>query len=442
MPPDAENVMTKKKRQLSLTDHMVLTGFGLAIVYWLFESFISIFFSLKIDFFEVLVGNQSGSIWTRVIVLCLFVIFGSHAQYTIRLRDQAQQELRKSEERYRTLVENIPIGIFRLMPGWDGQFLMANPAFLSTFGYGAVEELKGVTGADIFFSPDDYNLFSDNLLKWGRVDWIELQFKKKDGARIWGLVTGRVVHTEADNAISYFDCTLRDITEQKEAEKRIEEEAETRRRFQRLLSPDLAEMVVAGQLRVELGGESREATVLFADIRNFTALSENTSAPELLQMLNEFFEVLVEIVFEYEGSVDKFIGDAIMVNWGAPLEHDDDPMRAVRAALNMQAAVSDYNKKRRADGKGEISIGVGINTGNLVAGYIGSTRTMSYSVIGPTVNTASRLCAAAKPGQIIVSENTFSKVYTAFKVEELEPIVTKGHDHTTRIFNVVQAKSG
>jgi len=174
-----------------------------------------------------------------------------------------------------------------------------------------------------------------------------------------------------------------------EMAKKIESDAVTRERFQRLLSPDLAEMVVSGALKVEKGGENRFATVLFADIRNFTSMSENMSASGVLQMLNEYFEQMVEIVFGYEGTVDKFVGDMIMVIWGAPVSHPDDAIRAVRAALTMQTAEIEFNKVREARGEPPIHTGIGINTGELVAGYIGSSRTMNYSVIGDAVNVAS-----------------------------------------------------
>ncbi len=220
--------------------------------------------------------------------------------------------------------------------------------------------------------------------------------------------------------------------------KKIETDAMTREQFQKLLSPDLAEMVVSGKLSVEKGGENRTATVLFADIRGFTSMSEDMHAAEVLQMLNEYFEVMVEIVFNHEGTVDKFVGDEIMVIWGAPVAHGDDPVRAVSAALDMQAALVEFNQTRESEGLPPIHIGIGINTGALVAGYIGSTRTMSYSVIGDTVNTAARLCSAAGPGQTIISENTHELVRHEFKVSKLDPIRAKGISRPLQIFNVLE----
>jgi adenylate cyclase len=222
-----------------------------------------------------------------------------------------------------------------------------------------------------------------------------------------------------------------------EMTKKIELDAVTRERFQRLLSPDLAEMVVSGELKVEKGGESRVSTVLFADIRGFTAMSEDMSAAKVLQMLNEYFEMMVEIVFRYEGTVDKFVGDMVMVIWGAPVAHEDDPIRAVRAAMDMQAAIIGYNTMRSLMGQPPINVGIGINTGELVAGYIGSTRTMSYSVIGDSVNIASRLCSAAEPGQILISEATYGKIGDQFTVAELAPVRAKGKSKPLKVFSVL-----
>lgn len=221
-----------------------------------------------------------------------------------------------------------------------------------------------------------------------------------------------------------------------EMAKKIEADAITRERFQRLLSPDLAEMVVSGKLKVEKGGEGLVATTLFADIRGFTSMCENMEAAEVLNMLNEFFEVMVEIAFDYEGTVDKFVGDMIMIVWGAPVSHSDDPVRAVRAALEMQAALERYNR----ESKREIRIGIGINTDKLVAGYIGSTRTMSYSVIGDAVNTASRLCSAAGPGQIFISEYTYRHVEKYFNIEELNAVRVKGKSKPVKVYGVLSVK--
>ena len=161
----------------------------------------------------------------------------------------------------------------------------------------------------------------------------------------------------------------------------------------------------------------------------------------MLQLLNEHYELIVDIVFRHEGTVDKFIGDAMMVIWGAPVTHEDDAARACYAAIDIQRELVNFNAALRARGQKEINIGIGINTGILVAGYIGSTQTMSYSVIGDTVNTASRICSAAKAGQIVISENTRRIVHPYFNMESLSPIDAKGKFQPVKVFNITGIKT-
>jgi adenylate cyclase len=222
--------------------------------------------------------------------------------------------------------------------------------------------------------------------------------------------------------------------------KRIEMEAMTRKQFQRLLSPDLAELVVSGAIKVEKGGENRIATILFADIRGFTSMCENMRAAEVLVMLNEFFELMVEVGFRHEGTVANFIGDMIMLVWGAPVFHHDDPVRAVQAAVEMREVLAEFNRTRRDKGLPQIGVGVGINTGELMAGYLGSTRTMTYSVIGDPVNVASRLCSLAKQDQILISEYTRATVSDHFETTEIPTVKVKGRSAPIKIYEVAGRK--
>ncbi len=220
--------------------------------------------------------------------------------------------------------------------------------------------------------------------------------------------------------------------------RRIEQEALARARFQRLLSPAIAELVVSGKVDVKLGGDLRETTMLFSDIRGFTSRSETMRAEEIVLMLNDYFERMVELVFRFEGTLDKFVGDEIMALFGAPVSHPDDPVRAVHVALEMLEQLRRFNIEREAEGKVTFEIGIGINSGEVVAGYIGSSRAMQYTVIGAPVNLAARLCSAAKGMQVLISENTLSLVRDRFEVLELEPIKPKGIAQPVRVFEVVR----
>jgi adenylate cyclase len=218
--------------------------------------------------------------------------------------------------------------------------------------------------------------------------------------------------------------------------KRAEAEAVARNNLSRLLSPNLVDQVVSGHIAMEKGGQLRQATVLFSDIRGFTASSERFDPQIVVSMLNEYFEIMVDIIFQHEGTLDKFVGDEIMAVWGAPVQQDDHTERAVRAALDMMKALDDFNRFRVANGEEAIRVGLGINCGEVVAGYMGSTRTLSYTVIGDTVNTASRLCGHAGPGEIIVSDPVLHALGGRIQYEERSAASLKGKSRPVPIYRV------
>jgi adenylate cyclase len=218
--------------------------------------------------------------------------------------------------------------------------------------------------------------------------------------------------------------------------KKLQAEALTRERFQRLLSPAIAEQVLSGKVEVKKGGELRDTTMLFSDIRGFTSMSESRSPQEIVDMLNEYFEQMVEIIFKHEGTLDKFVGDEIMALYGSPVRHEDDAVRAVRSALDMMATLDRWNAERVSAGQQPVHIGIGINSGEVVAGYLGSSKALEYTVIGDAVNTGSRLCSAAQPGQILISEDTEKRLHGLFELEELPPMALKGKSKSLRIFTV------
>ncbi len=223
--------------------------------------------------------------------------------------------------------------------------------------------------------------------------------------------------------------------------KKIEQEIVNRERFSRLLSPNVAERVLSGELEVKKGGQSvPECTVFNSDIRGFTRMSEGAPPESIVEMLNEYFELMVETLFKYEGTLDKFMGDGIMALWGAPVIHADDPVLSVVCALEQMEVLAKFNESRQSQGSPGLSIGIGIHTGPLVAGYIGSSKALSYTVIGDTANTSARLCGIAQPGQVLVSEQTLNRLGNRFVVEELAPAQLKGKEKPFRVFNVVSVQ--
>ena len=219
--------------------------------------------------------------------------------------------------------------------------------------------------------------------------------------------------------------------------KRAESEAIARSNLSRLLSPNLVEQVVKGTIAMEKGGLLREATVLFSDIRGFTAMSERLDPRNIVSMLNEYFEIMVDIVFHHEGTLDKFVGDEIMAVWGSPVGQIDHTDRAVHAALDMMKALDDFNRFRVANGEDAINVGCGISTGKLVAGYMGSTRTLSYTVIGDTVNLGARLCSHAAPGEVLVSTAVVNALGPRLRYEERASAEMKGKTGRVPIYRVL-----
>lgn len=223
--------------------------------------------------------------------------------------------------------------------------------------------------------------------------------------------------------------------------KKVEQEITNRERFSRLLSPNVAEQVLSGKLEVKKGGvHVPECTVFNSDIRGFTRMSEGATAGVINELLNEYFELMVETIFKYEGTLDKFMGDGIMAFWGAPATHPDDAVRSVQCALDQMEALGRFNRKRVDQGHPPLAVGMGLHTGPLVAGYVGSSKAMSYTVIGDTANTSARLCGIALAGQVIVSEYTLARLGPRFEVEELPAAHLKGKEKPLRIFNVKREK--
>jgi adenylate cyclase len=225
--------------------------------------------------------------------------------------------------------------------------------------------------------------------------------------------------------------------ENTELARKVEQEALTRAELSRFLAPAVADMVVKGEVELYRVGQLEEVTSLFADIRSFTSMAESDSPQETVGMLNTFFTAMAHVVFKYEGNLDKFIGDCVMATWGPPIPHADDAARALKAALEMQDAIAEINTQRVADGKQAINVGIGVNTGPAVCGYIGSTERHEFTAIGDSVNTSSRLCGIAKGGEVLASETTIRRAGAGFKVEAVSVLQVKGKERGVPTFRVL-----
>jgi adenylate cyclase len=216
----------------------------------------------------------------------------------------------------------------------------------------------------------------------------------------------------------------------------LRREATVRSNFERYFAPNVAAEIAQQEGAARPGGERRPITVLFSDIRGFTAMAEGMGPDAIAGLLTDYFSEMVDVVFEHGGTLDKFIGDAVMALWGAPIAHADDPNRALRAAIAMQEAITRLNREWAGQGRPELGVGIGISHGDVFAGNIGSHRRLEYTVIGDAVNVAARLCAEAGPGEILVSEPFCQVVNAAVDYEYLPEIAIKGKARVVQVFKV------
>lgn len=219
-------------------------------------------------------------------------------------------------------------------------------------------------------------------------------------------------------------------------------EAVVNERLNRFFSPEISELI-ATEPEITVHAAERLVTVLFSDISGFTSMSSRMRPEQVVDLLNAYLPEMVEIIFRHGGTLEKFVGDAVLAVWGAPVVRPDDADRAVTAALEMQAAVERFNESRTGSGAAKISLHIGIATGQAAAGYIGTDSYMQYAVIGDTTNVASRICSAACPGEILVGEQTQTQVSpAAFELELAEPIIAKGKDEPVRVYRVRRRTTG
>jgi adenylate cyclase len=217
---------------------------------------------------------------------------------------------------------------------------------------------------------------------------------------------------------------------------RIRREGIVRSNFERYFAPQLAARIAGSPEALKLGGDKRPVCVLFSDIRGFTALSEKLNPDAMATLLTEYFTEMVECVFRHGGTLDKFIGDAVMAQWGAPIGNPDDADQAMAAAMEMMVELAKLNEGWKAKGRPELQIGIGLNYGEAFAGNIGSERRLEFTVIGDTVNTASRLCGKAAAGEILISEDMCTALTSPPPVDECPPMELKNKSQPVKVFRV------
>lgn len=240
-----------------------------------------------------------------------------------------------------------------------------------------------------------------------------------------------------------YSATMDDlVSAQKLSEDHLKKNEELKGSLARIVSPSVAEMIMSNPSGLKLGGSKCEVTIFFTDIRGFTKMSENMDPTDIVDQLNVYFTRMTDILMDLEGTLDKYVGDELMALFGAPVARDDDPIRAVLCGVRMLDALRELQQRWKKENKPVIEIGLGINTGIVTAGYMGSEKQLSYTVIGDNVNLAARVMSVAKGMELFITRSTYEKAGQYFEIEQRESIMVKGKSMPIEIFHVKGVKAG
>jgi adenylate cyclase len=212
--------------------------------------------------------------------------------------------------------------------------------------------------------------------------------------------------------------------------------------FNRYVSPDVADEILKEPESIRLGGERRDVTVFFADIRDFTSHSVRMPPEEIVEILNRYFTLITEIVFRFEGTIDKFIGDAVMGVFGSPIKSEAHLGHGIKAVFAIREAVSRVNQLRETMGQVPFHVGIGLDSGEVIVGNMGSSMRMEYTAVGEAVNMASRLSSMARGGEILINGELYASLQGMVVAEALTDTVIKGIDRPVKLYNIVELKGG
>jgi adenylate cyclase len=348
--------------------------------------------------------------------------------------DQATAALRRSGEEQTAIFESATSGIAFVK---DGVIVRANGRLDELLGFDLGEQIGQPTR--IWYLDDDSHAAGGGTvheqIARGESHQREEQLMRKGGDLFWCRLSGRAV--DARDLSQGTVWMLEDVTQQKAAEEALRQAHElVRHAFGRYVSEEVAESLLRAPESLELGGEEREATILMSDLRGFTAMAARLTPHEVIEVLNLYLEAMVDVIGRYQGTIDEIIGDAILVIFGAPVSCDDHADKAVTCGLAMQLAMRDVNQRLVAKGASELDMGIGVHTGRVIVGNIGSLRRTKYAAVGSNVNLAGRVESFTVGGQLLISEDTRRRVKAPLRIDKQFQVEPKGVASSVRLFEI------
>jgi PAS domain S-box-containing protein len=374
-------------------------------------------------------------------------IVGSWADITDRKQvEQALGERMALMNDLQNLVAASPAVIYTTKASEDFACTFVSENLLSTMGYAPWEMREDAKFWSKRLHPEDAaRVYKElgSLIERGE-GAIEYRFRHRRGHYLWIQDTFNVKR-DSEGKPKELVGSWADISDRKRIEselQRVAREVEVRNRFiretfGRYLTDEVVDTLLDSPDSLQMGGEKRKVTMLMADLRGFTSLSERLPPQRVVTMLNRYLAAMVKVIKQYGGTIDEFIGDAIFVLFGAPVWKEDDAQQAVACAVAMQQAMIAVNEQNQEDDLPDLEMGIGIHTGQVVVGNIGSAERMKYGVVGSHVNLTSRIQSCTTGGQILVSEATRREVGQILKIGKQTEVRVKGFEEPVTVSEVV-----
>ncbi len=346
------------------------------------------------------------------------------------------ETIKQQEQMQRDILRSLSNGV--ISTDKEGHIIAANESAKKLLGLDSNESLEGHSVSKLV-----------QIEKGDFSKWFGMALNDKNRQQYYPDQTLQPAKGEEQHSINLSINTIADANDSKKISGAlvvmddISDEKRLKSTMYRYMTQELAEQLLENPDAAKMGGDRKEVSVLFSDIRSYTTLTETLAAEEVVELLNQYFESMVDAVFAHKGILDKYIGDAIMAVFGSPLPLDDHEWMSVQTAVDMRHRLTDFNAKRRAENKKTIKIGIGINSDTVISGNIGCSKRMEFTAIGDGVNLGARLEGATKiyGTDIVISESTYRPVSDRIWTRELDFIKVKGKNNPVAVYELVGLRS-